>query len=789
MRYGYFDNQRREYVITRPDTPTPWINYLGNGGFGGIISNTGGGLSFDGDPSNRRVTRYKFNNQPIDRPGRYLYIRDEEKGEYWSPTWQPVMKTLESYECRHGLGYTVITGRYADVETEITYSVPPQKRYELWQVRLTNHSLRPRSLRLFSYVEFSWNDAKYDMLCHWPSMAFKADFQDGYIVVDTVAEQLTGKPLYDYIATTLPVDGYDCSLTEFIGPYRDESCPIAVEEGHCRNSAMYSDNCVGVLSSTVKLQPGEVLEFCYTLGATDDRQDIAPQIADAFSAEVRDHALEKLHATWDDYRSCLQVDTPCTDMNTMLNIWHAYQAKTTFDWSRFISLYERGVDRGFGFRDSMQDVLGIMHARPEEARARIRLLLSIQCADGSARSVYYPATGQSEGGGRSDDHLWSVLSVCNYIRETGRLDFLKERIPYVDGGEATVLEHLEQGIRFTMAHLGRHGIPDMLKSDWDDSLAPMNRGGTGGAESVFVFFQLAHAAWELLELYRFAGLSDRKPYMEQVYAHCKSKLDLLWDGEWFIRAFTPEGKKYCTHEDTCNKIHLIPQAWSILSRLADAQRADLAMDKVMEYLYTENGLITHYPASEGFSPADKSYFLFPAGARENGGIFFHSNTWVIIAYAMLGRGEDAFRCYESCLPPRRNDRAEICLTEPYVYSQTMLAPPHPRAGACVNSWLTGTASWTYLAATQYILGIRPDYQGLRIDPQIPDFWPGFTLQRICRGTRCRITVKRCEGGEMALTADGEALSENWIPWERLQGRKEISIELVLPKKTDRRKDA
>lgn len=280
------------------------------------------------------------------------------------------------------------------------------------------------------------------------------------------------------------------------------------------------------------------------------------------------------------------------------------------------SPYERGVDLRFRLSGQYAGCAGHHARRPEEARARIRLLLSIQCADGSARSVYYPATGQSEGGGRSDDHLWSVLSVCNYIRETGRLDFLKERIPYVDGGEATVLEHLEQGIRFTMAHLGRHGIPDMLKSDWDDSLAPMNRGGTGGAESVFVFFQLAHAAWELLELYRFAGLSDRKPYMEQVYAHCKSKLDLLWDGEWFIRAFTPEGKKYCTHEDTCNKIHLIPQAWSILSRLADAQRADLAMDKVMEYLYTENGLITHYPASEGFSPADKSYFLFPAGARK-----------------------------------------------------------------------------------------------------------------------------------------------------------------------------
>ncbi len=777
MTYGYFDNDHQEYVITNPRTPAPWMNYIGNGGFGGIVSATGGGLTFDGDPSNRRVTRYKFNNQPKDRPGRYLYIRDEETGAYWSPTWQPVMRELSFYECHHGLGYTRITGACEEVRTQITYSVPLGKRYEIWQVEMTNLSAKPKNLRVYSYVEFSWNDAKYDMLCHWPCMAFKAGFDGRKILVDTVAEQLTGTPQLDYIATDLPVVGYDCSLEAFVGGYRDETSPAVLDTGVCTNSAMYSDNCVGVLCSEVRLLPGETKRFSYTLGATDSREAVDGQIADAFSEEVQSNALRDIRALWDGYRSHLQVETPCEDMNTMLNIWHAYQTKTTFDWSRFISVYERGVDRGFGFRDSMQDVLGVMHAEPGKAAERIRLLLSIQCRDGSAKSVYYPATKEAVGGGRSDDHLWSILSVCNYVRETGDTDFLHQVVPYVDGGEDTVLSHLEQGVDFTMRHLGRHGFPDMLASDWDDSLAPMNRGGTAGAESMFVFFQLAHGADELIRLYRHAGLPERVPAMQRVVDYCKAKLPEIWDGEWFIRAFTPEGEKFCTREDAFNRIHLIPQAWSVLSRLASPEQANLAMDKVMEYLYTDKGLITHWPASEGFDRRKKSYFLFPAGARENGGIFFHSNTWAIIAYAMLHRGEDAFTCYESILPPRRNAIADVCLTEPYVYSQTMLAPPHPRAGACVNAWLTGTASWTYLAATQYILGIRPDYEGLLVDPQIPAAWPGFQATRLCRGVTCRITVAR--GEAKGLTVDGRPLAGNLVPWKLLQDAAERHIVLTL----------
>ncbi|MBQ3817340.1 MAG: glycosyl transferase [Clostridia bacterium] len=773
MKYGYFDNANKEYVITNPRTPAPWINYIGNGKFGGIVSATGGGLCFDSDASNRRVTRYKFNNQPNDRPGRYIYIRNEENGDYWSTGWQPVMKENQEFECRHGLGYTTIKTCYDNVESSVTYCVPIGKRYELWQVSLKNNSDKQKKLKVYSYVEFSWNDAKYDTLCHWPCMAFRADYIDGKILVDTVAEQLTGTPQYDYIATDLDVCGYDCSLKEFIGSYNSESNPAILEgDGVCTNSKMYSNSCVGVLCSQITLNPGEVKEFRYTLGATDKKNEVDTQIKDALTIE---NSIEEIKNYWQRHSDRMVINTPSDDMNTMINIWHAYQAKTTFDWSRFISYYERGFDRGFGFRDSMQDVLGIMHSEPEMAKERIKLLLSVQCNNGNARSVYFPATHKSVGGGRSDDHLWSIRSVCNYIKETGNYGFIDEVVDYDDGGKATVGEHLEKGIEFTMTHLGKHGLPDLLKSDWDDSLAPMNKGGTAGAESVFVFFQLADAAYDLVNLYKKMGRSDAEKRMQKIYDYCASKLDIIWDGEWFIRAFTPEGEKYCTKKDEFNKIHLIPQAWSVISHLADNKRANLAMDNVLKYLYTDKGLITHYPASDGFDPAKKSYFLFPAGARENGGIFFHSNAWPIIAFAMLGRGNDAFKCYESILPPRRNDIADICLTEPYVYSQTMIAPPHPNAWSCVNSWLTGTASWTYLAATQYILGIRPEYDGLCIDPQIPDDWDGFEVSRQCRGKTYNIRV--CKGENKGLTVNGKAVEGNIVPWN-ISEEKDIDVILI-----------
>lgn len=774
MKYGYFDDKNKEYVIINPKLPTPWMNYIGNGGFGGIISATAGGLTFDGDPSNRRITRYRFQNMPIDRPGRYLYIRDDETGEYFSPMWQPVMKELQSFECRHGLGYTKITGQYIDISSETTYFVPMGKSYEIWHTRLTNKSQRKRKLKIFSYVEFTYPEASTDVLCHWACMTLKQSFKNDRIAIDSgrgflKAKGLQMDELLPYIGTSLPVNSFDCDPIKFVGAYRSESNPIGVEKGECYNSLAESDNCIGVLCSVIELAPNETIDFVHTLGAADSDKQIDIQIKEAISNPVAE--LEKIKNYWTDVCSVLQVETPIAEMNQMLNIWHPYQAKTTFDWSRFISLYERGVDRGFGFRDSMQDVLGVVHNSAVSCKERIKMLLAIQKSDGSAKSVYFPATGVSSGGGRSDDHLWSMLSVCNYIKETGDFGFLNEIVTYDDGGEGPVWEHLERGIDFTMKHLGKHGLPDFLHCDWDDSLWYINY--KGGAESVFVFFQLAHAAKELVELYKHLGLVENLKKMQEVYDYCKSKNDVVWDGEWYLRGFTSDGEKFCTKDDKFNKLHMIPQAWAVLSGIADQKQANFAMDSVMKYLYTDKGIISHLNASDRYDNTQKNYYNFPKGSRENGGIFFHSNTWVIIANAMLGRKEDAFKCYFAVLPNRRNDIADLCLTEPYVYSQTMIAPPHSRQWQCVNSWLTGTASWMYYAATQYILGIRPEYKGLCIDPQIPSDWNGFTATRICRDTKCNIRIEK--GGER-LFVNGKLFDGRIVPW-CLFGKGELNIEL------------
>ncbi len=771
MNYGYFDDKNKEYVITNPELPTPWMNYLGNGGFGGLISATAGGLTFDGDPSNRRITRYKFNNMPVDRPGRYLYIRDEETGEYFSPMWQPVCKDMQAYECRHGLGYTKISGQYMDILSETTYFVPMEKSYEVWNTKLANKSSIKRKLKIFSYVEFGYPVATLDILCHWACMTLTQSFKNGRISVDSgQGNFLHNREMLSYIGTSLPVTSFDCNPIEFVGQYRSESNPIGVEKGKCCNSLSESDNCIGVLCSEVELNPDETIEFVHTLGAAESDELIDIQIAEAILNPQAE--LQKIKENWNNVRSALQVETPSAEMNQMLNIWHPYQAKTTFDWSRFISYYERGVDRGFGFRDSMQDVLGVMHNSAEACKERIKLLLSIQRKNGNAKSVYYPATNSAHGGDRSDDHLWSILSVCNYIKETGDFGFANEIVPFEDGGKGTVIEHLEAGISFTMNNLGRHGLPNFLLSDWDDSLCRINNDGK--AESVFVFFQLAHATKELIELYKVLNLTENLAKMQKIYDCCKSKTDSIWDGEWFIRAFTSEGEKFCTSEDEFNKIHMIPQAWSVMSGLADSEKGNLALDNVMKYLYTDKGIISHLNASDRFDGVSKSYYHFTKGARENGGIFFHSNTWVIIALAMLGRADDAFKCYFATLPNRRNDIADLCLTEPYIYSQTMIAPPHSRQWQCVNSWLTGTASWMYYAATQYILGIRPEYNGLKIDPQVPNEWKGFKMVRYCRNVKCNIDVVNIKG---QITVNGEKIEGNVIPWDYFD-KNDLDIKMI-----------
>lgn len=777
MKYGFYDNEKREYVITRPDTPAPWMNYLGNGGFSGIISNTGGGLIFNRDSSNFRITRYRFNQVPWDRPGRYLYLRDMVDGEYWSPTWQPVQKRLDDYECRHGYGYTTICSSYREIRSSIRYFIPLNKNYELWKVSLTNQSNETRKLRAFTYLEFSSYVADYDIKADWPRY-FMSGFHEGNAVVFDPSDDWIKVPeRLSFIGTDLDISGFDCDRDVFIGRYRSESNPVAVEEGACRNSEVNADNCCGSICMDMELAPFATKEFYLVVGITDDSRKIKDMIDSA--VENADRDFEDLSRFWKKHVDLIQVETPDEAMNTMLNIWHPYQCRMTFNWSRFISYYERGLDRGWGYRDSMQDVLGVMHSVPEQVKERIKILLSIQYTRGDAKAVYYPGTGASTGGGRSDDHLWGIFSVCSYIRETGDYDFLNEKVPYVDGGEATVCEHMMQGLMFTREHVGEHGVPLFLHNDWNDSLKNIAIQGKG--ESAFVFFQAAHAAYELKLLFEKTGDQEKLAWAKEYYDWCREVYPVLWDGRWFLRGFNDYGEKFGTDEDAWNKIFLNPQSWAVLSRLPQDAQGQSAFDNVREYLFTDKGVMSHAPASSGIDIPKKSYFGLKAGVRENGGLFFHASTWAIIAETILGRNEEAYSLYHRELPTMRNDKADTCLIEPYVYASSMIAPFHEKGGLGVGSWLSGTASWMYVAATQYILGFRPDYDGVVIDPCVPFAWDGFRMTRMYRGCKVEVVSGKLprEGARCkALLVDGVKTEGNFVPASLMEGRETAKIEVL-----------
>ena len=777
MQYGYYDNENREYVITRPDTPAPWMNYLGNGQFSGIISNTAGGLVFHKDSSSHRITRYRFNQIPWDRPGRYLYLRDMEDGEYWSPTWQPVMKELDSYECRHGYGYTKITSSRKEIASAITYFIPLNKNYELWQVSLTNNGNAKKKLRAFTYLEFSSYEAAYDLEADWPRY-FMTGFHEGNAVVFDPSDDWIHVPeRLSFIGSNLDIAGYDCDRDAFVGRYRSESNPIAVEKGECGNTELNADNCCGSICLDLELEPNETKEFCIVVGITDDRKKIADIIEGAVRDAEEDYG--KLAAFWNEHVNLIQVETPDEEMNTMLNCWHPYQCRMTFNWSRFISYYERGLGRGWGYRDSMQDVLGVMHSVPEQVKERIKTLLSIQYARGDARAVYFPGTGKSSGGGRSDDHIWGIFSVCSYIRETGDYAFLEETVPYVDGGEATVCEHLIQGLKFTREHVGAHDIPLFLHNDWNDSLKYITKEGRG--ESSFVFFQAAHAAYELKPLFAKIGDADKLAWATDYYSWCESVYNRLWDGKWFLRGFNDYGEKYGTDEDEFNKIFLNPQSWAVLSRLPSAEQGNSCFENVKKYLFTDMGVVSHAPASSGIDIPNKSYFGLKGGVRENGGIFFHASTWAIIAETILGRNEDAYSLYRRELPTMRNDKVDDCMIEPYVYASSMIAPCHEKNRMGVGSWLSGTASWMYVAATQYILGFRPDYDGVIIDPCVPEAWDGFRYTRMYRGVKVFVESGKLprEGARCsALLVDGVKIEGNYVPVSMLEGKETVKIQVI-----------
>jgi cellobiose phosphorylase len=793
--YGYFDEKTGEYVITRPDTPTPWMNYLGQGGYGGIISNTAGGYSFDRDPRNRRVTRYRYNAIPVDQPGRYIYLRDQESGKYWSATWQPTpQRKLAAYECRHGPGYTHISSRYRSIECEVLYFVPPSGLFarndkedeapcELWVMRVWNRSRRVRLLRSFSYVELSnWNaDADLNNL-DWGQHVMHSRMVEGIIYMGAQFRSTT-----TFFASNLPPTGFDTDREVFIGKYRDLSNPLAVELGRLENSQAARGNNVGVLGHEFRLHPGEEQEIIYILGVTDVPELVAPLVSHYRKVENVRKAFQTLKEDWDGYLSKFRVETPDAEMNAMLNVWNQVQCRATLLWSRFASAYETGLGRGMGTRDSAQDILATVQNSPQRVRQTLSMLWKLQFADGHTWHQVFPLTGEGGVGLAAeypdwpqwfcDDHLWLIIATCAYLRETGDFSYLDKQLAYTDGGKDSVWRHVKRAVDFTLAHRGTHGLPRLGFSDWDDTMNLDH--GSGKAESVMAAQQFCRAMLDLAELCTHIEKDDEAQGFKALKKEMAESINrVAWDGEWYARAFDDQGKAVGVQAEELHQIGLNTQTWAILGECASKERGDQAMKNAHVRLNSHFGLAILAPAYNRFDPRIGGTTTYPPGAKENGGIFCHTNTWAIIAAARLGWNARAYQYYRQILPLARQDN-DIFKVEPYVYCANICGPEHPQFGYGRNSWLSGTASWTYVAATQWILGIRPTYDGLKINPVIPKDWPGFKAKRTFRGVTYHIQVERAgSGNDISLTVDGKGIDGDLVPLPN-EATKEVYVRGVL----------
>jgi len=769
MKYGYFDDKNREFVITRPDTPTPWINYLGCDEYCALESNTAGGYSFHRDPKDRRITRFRYNNVPVDRPGRYIYLRDQSSQDYWSATWQPVLKDKGyKYECRHGMGYTVIKSKYSGISTEAAYFVPIGETCEFWALKVANDSKRSRDLKLLTYLEFCLWHAEMDMTDFQYTLNIASAVNEGNLIFhQTGYAPKSGRYGLAYFGCNKKISGYDCDRETFIGPYRSESNPLAVEKGRSFDSIASGGNPIASVSVNIKLKPGESKDIIFMLGVAQTKEEAVEIYETYLDQETVYGKLDELKSYWGKYLGHYQAETPDKDVDSMVNIWNQYQCRTTFNWSRFASYYEAGIGRGMGFRDSNQDTLGVVHAVPDRVKTRIMELASNQFKNGSSYHKFFPLTRTGEKGGYSDDPLWLVMATAAYIKEAGDIAFLNEKVKFVDGDPAAMYEHLKRAIDFVLSEKGPNGFVLMRFADWNDCL---NLGSDNEvAETTWVPEFLYLAIQEFLTIANFTEehAGDYEKYSkiaEEIKDNFNSK---AWDGKWYIRGIDKYGSAVGSAK--CKEggiIDLLPQAWAVMSGIAEKSRAVLCMDMVKKYLDTKYGIMLMTPPYAEFDEKLGAVTTFAPGLKENGGIFCHSNPWAMIAETILGRGEEAFKYYKTILPSTKNEIADTHLTECYVYSQFITGKDNPNFGRARNSWLTGSAAWNLVAITQYILGIRPDYNGLVIDPCIPKKWKGFRVKRIFRGSTYDIHVtnpQKVSKGVKDLRVDGMRLEGNVVP--------------------------
>jgi cellobiose phosphorylase len=808
MKFGYFDDSAREYVITQPKTPLPWINYLGNEDFFSLISNTAGGYSFYKDAKLLRLTRYRYNNCPGDIGGRYYYIKDGDT--VWNPGWQPMQTELDSYRCRHGMGYTVFESAKQDVAAKLTCFVPQGTTCEVDRLELTNTGKTSKTLTVTSLVEF----------CLWNAMDDMTNFQRNYNLAEVEIEGSTiyhkteyreRRNHYAVYSVNSPIDSYETDRDAFCGAYCGFQNPRAVLEDHETNSMVSSWAPVGSHQIHLTLAPGEHRSFIYVLGYCENPEDQkweAPNVVNKapahkllakFQTDAQvDAALAELHAYWDKLLSRFHVDTPDEKLNRMVNIWNQYQCMVTFNMSRSASYYESGLGRGMGFRDSCQDLLGFVHLIPDRARQRILDIAATQFEDGSAYHQYQPLTKRGNldvGSGFNDDPLWLIAAVCAYLRETGDFAILDEKVPF-DNDESkaqSLMEHLRRSFCFTAEHLGPHKLPLIGRADWNDCLnlncfsqTPGESFQTSGpsegpvAESVFIAGMFVKYGTEYAQLCKALKLEAEAAKAEkEVSAMTAAALDAGWDGEWFIRAYDassePVGSKACKE----GKIFIEPQGMCVMAGIGvKTGEAQKALASVQKYLDSKYGIALLAPAYTSYQLNLGEVSSYPPGYKENGSIFCHNNPWISCAETVVGHGDRAFEVYRKTCPAYLEEISEIHRTEPYVYSQTIAGPQAPRFGEAKNSWLTGTAAWTFTDISQYILGIRPSFSGLCVDPCIPADMSGFKAQRLYRGAEYHITVDNKAGvqkGVKQMTVNGKAVAGCCVPYDPAVKTYEVNV--------------
>ncbi len=771
MRYGYFDNEKREYVIDKPDTPMSWVNYLGTEDYCGIISNNASGYGFNKSAKTGRMLRFRFNSIPMDRPGRYIYIRDNEDGDYWSASWQPVAKSLEEYKtvCRHGMGYTRFESEYKGIKSNYRVFVPIDKPIEFWEVELENTASRERDISIFPYAEWCFWYMDQD-LTNFQYILYTCDLSFENDIIDYSIKFVSEECPKAFMTSSLPVQSFDTDRDVFIGNYNSESNPAAVANGKCFNSIALGGNPCASVQNRISLKPGEKKYALYIVGI-GNAKTFGAECKSIYSDRKKvDEEFERVQDYWNKRLSGYKCSTPSDEINTMVNIWNQYQSHTTYNWSRSASFNEAGGRDGLGYRDTNQDTLGVVHSIPEQVKGKLTDLLKGQMSKGAALHGFQPMEWEQALSNDapdseifSDDHLWLLISIPAYIKETGDMEFLDAVIPYCDKGEDTVYDHMKKALEFSWSKRGPHGLLLGMRADWNDCI---NLKGKG--ESIWSTFLYYKCLEEMVDLSVRLNKTEDAEHFSKYKKEIKKNIDeYAWDGKWFLRGYLDSGKKLGGQESDQSKIFINSQTWSVVSGAVSREKGLSAMDSLKEFLATEHGIVKNYPAYRKYDPEIGAITSFPPSLKENAGIFCHSNTWAVIAEALLGRGDRAYEFYRSYLPAAKNDNADLYTMEPYVYSQFITGKEHPyHFGRARNSWLTGTSSWSFVAVSQYILGVRAEYDGLKVDPCIPSVWNKFEVTRHYRGATYVINVSnpdRVSKGIKELTIDGNKVEGNILP--------------------------